>query len=201
MPYVIAEPCIDIMDRSCVDECPVDCIYVGGRMAYVNPDECIDCSACEPVCPVEAITPLDDVSDADRAFIGWSAGCCPLAAPLGGHDPNPWRNGGEDVLDAVKPSVCETLDSEKRRVVRLRSTNSRCCPLVSDAPCAAQRHLCGPAGRSDSRGNLPALSDGPGHQDPERRTAPAPRGKYRVGPRSCRVGQSVDTGALLQLGR
>jgi NAD-dependent dihydropyrimidine dehydrogenase PreA subunit len=67
MTYVIGSACVDVTDRACMDECPVDCIYVGGRMAYVNPEECIDCSACEPVCPVEAITPLDDVVDA--AFI------------------------------------------------------------------------------------------------------------------------------------
>jgi NAD-dependent dihydropyrimidine dehydrogenase PreA subunit len=55
MPYVIGEPCIDIMDTSCTEECPVDCIYEGARKLYINPGECIDCGACEPVCPVEAI--------------------------------------------------------------------------------------------------------------------------------------------------
>lgn len=55
MVFVIAEPCIDVMDRACVDECPVDCIYEGGRSLYIHPDECIDCGACEPVCPVQAI--------------------------------------------------------------------------------------------------------------------------------------------------
>jgi NAD-dependent dihydropyrimidine dehydrogenase PreA subunit len=55
MAYVIGEPCIDVMDRACVDECPVDCIYEGGRSLYIHPDECVDCGACEPVCPVEAI--------------------------------------------------------------------------------------------------------------------------------------------------
>ena len=61
MTYVIAEPCIDVKDKSCVEECPVDCIYEGDRMLYIQPDECIDCSACEPVCPVEAIAYEDDV--------------------------------------------------------------------------------------------------------------------------------------------
>jgi NAD-dependent dihydropyrimidine dehydrogenase PreA subunit len=56
MPYVIAAACIDVMDKSCIEECPVDCIYEGDRKLYVNPKECIDCGACEPVCPVEAIT-------------------------------------------------------------------------------------------------------------------------------------------------
>ncbi len=61
MTYVIAEPCIDVKDKSCVEECPVDCIYEGERMLYIHPDECVDCGACEPVCPVEAIFYEDDV--------------------------------------------------------------------------------------------------------------------------------------------
>jgi NAD-dependent dihydropyrimidine dehydrogenase PreA subunit len=59
--YVIAEPCIDVKDKSCIEECPVDCIYEGSRMLYIQPDECVDCGACEPVCPVEAIYYEDDV--------------------------------------------------------------------------------------------------------------------------------------------
>jgi len=53
--YTIAEPCVDIKDKACIEECPVDCIYEGARMLYIHPDECVDCGACEPVCPVEAI--------------------------------------------------------------------------------------------------------------------------------------------------
>jgi NAD-dependent dihydropyrimidine dehydrogenase PreA subunit len=56
MAYVIAAACIDTTDKSCVESCPVDCIYEGDRKLYINPAECIDCGACEPVCPVEAIT-------------------------------------------------------------------------------------------------------------------------------------------------
>lgn len=63
MTYVIALPCVDVKDRACVDECPVDCIYEGQRMLYIHPDECIDCGACEPVCPVEAIYYEDDLPD------------------------------------------------------------------------------------------------------------------------------------------
>ena len=61
MTYVITEPCIDVKDKSCIEECPVDCIYEGDRMLYIHPDECVDCGACEPVCPVEAIFYEDDV--------------------------------------------------------------------------------------------------------------------------------------------
>ena len=67
MAYVIAEPCIDELDQSCVAVCPVDCIkFAEGidRKAYIDPDECIDCGACQPECPVNAIFPADEVPDA-----------------------------------------------------------------------------------------------------------------------------------------
>ena len=49
MVYVIAEPCIDVKDKACVEVCPVDCIYEGPNQLLIHPDECIDCGACEPV--------------------------------------------------------------------------------------------------------------------------------------------------------
>ncbi len=59
MTYVITQPCIDLKDKSCVDVCPVSCIYIESddldRKLYIHPDECIDCGACEPECPVTAI--------------------------------------------------------------------------------------------------------------------------------------------------
>src|SRR5712692_813743 len=63
MTYVITQPCIGVKDASCVDVCPVDCIhpttgeagFEEAEMLYINPDECIDCGACEPACPVTAI--------------------------------------------------------------------------------------------------------------------------------------------------
>jgi NAD-dependent dihydropyrimidine dehydrogenase PreA subunit len=61
MTYVIAEPCVDLKDKACLEECPVDCIYEGERALYIQPDECVDCGACEPVCPVEAIFYEDDL--------------------------------------------------------------------------------------------------------------------------------------------
>ena len=63
MTYIITQSCVDVLDRTCIDECPVDCIYEGQRMLYIHPDECVDCGACEPVCPVEAIYYEDDVPD------------------------------------------------------------------------------------------------------------------------------------------
>ena len=72
MTYIIAEPCIDIKDLSCVDVCPVDCIhYEEGvdRKLFIDPNECIDCGACEPECPVEAIFPEDALPDKWNAFV------------------------------------------------------------------------------------------------------------------------------------
>jgi len=76
MPYVIAEPCINVKDKACVEVCPVDCIYeyTGADKAtfpnqlYIHPDECIDCGACEPVCPVKAIFAEDEVPDQWKNF-------------------------------------------------------------------------------------------------------------------------------------
>jgi NAD-dependent dihydropyrimidine dehydrogenase PreA subunit len=69
MTYVIGTPCIDVMDRSCIEECPVDCIYEGGRALYIHPDECVDCGACEPVCPVEAICYEDDLAEDQKPHL------------------------------------------------------------------------------------------------------------------------------------
>jgi len=55
MTYVIGAACVDVLDRSCIEVCPVDCIYVGERKSYINADECIDCGACEVECPTDAI--------------------------------------------------------------------------------------------------------------------------------------------------
>ena len=69
MPYVIAEPCIGTKDASCVEVCPVDCIYEGDDQYYIHPDECIDCGACEPECPVTAIFAEDAVPDQWTNFL------------------------------------------------------------------------------------------------------------------------------------
>jgi len=69
MTYIIAESCIGVKDRGCVDVCPVDCIYEGEDQLYIHPDECIDCGACEPECPVTAIFAEEDTPDQFKAYI------------------------------------------------------------------------------------------------------------------------------------
>jgi NAD-dependent dihydropyrimidine dehydrogenase PreA subunit len=61
--YVITEACIDCVHRTCIKECPVDCIYEGARALYIQPDECINCGACVPTCPEEAIYYEEDLPD------------------------------------------------------------------------------------------------------------------------------------------
>lgn len=77
MTYIIGEPCIGTKDTACVDACPVDCIhpkkdedgFEESQMLYINPEECIDCGACEPACPVTAIWPEDNVPDDQQKYI------------------------------------------------------------------------------------------------------------------------------------
>ncbi|MCA9823662.1 MAG: ferredoxin family protein [Dehalococcoidia bacterium] len=71
MPYVITQPCIGVKDASCVDVCPVDCIHStdDAPQYYINPDQCIDCAACELVCPVTAIFHEASVPDEWISFV------------------------------------------------------------------------------------------------------------------------------------
>jgi NAD-dependent dihydropyrimidine dehydrogenase PreA subunit len=55
MAHFIGNSCIDVLDRTCIEVCPVDCIYEGSRKLYIHPTECIDCGACLVECPVDAI--------------------------------------------------------------------------------------------------------------------------------------------------
>ena len=55
MAYVVADPCVKCKYTDCVAVCPVDCFYEGKNSVAINPDECIDCGACEPECPTTAI--------------------------------------------------------------------------------------------------------------------------------------------------
>ena len=99
MTYVIGEPCVDVLDRACVDECPVDCIYEGERMLYIHPDECVDCGACEPVCPVEAIYYEDDVPEQWRVYTKENAEF--FTEPLPGREEPLGSPGGAGKLGAV----------------------------------------------------------------------------------------------------
>ena len=96
MPYVITQPCIDVKDKSCVDVCPVSCIYIESddqdRKLYIHPDECIDCGACEPECPVNAIFEQSAVPPEWQEFIELD---------------RRWSTGSEDDKTAVRARINE----------------------------------------------------------------------------------------------
>lgn len=63
MAYVVADPCVKCKYTDCVAVCPVDCFHEGANSLIINPDECIDCGACEPECPTSAIFEEDDLPE------------------------------------------------------------------------------------------------------------------------------------------
>jgi len=69
MTYVIGTACVDVKEKSCVQECPVDCIYEGARTMYINPDECVDCGACKTICRVDAIYWEGDLPDDEQQHL------------------------------------------------------------------------------------------------------------------------------------
>lgn len=73
MAYVVCEPCHDCKYTDCVVVCPCDCFYEDSMQLYIDPTECIDCEACVPECPVEAIYPDTGVPDRWTHFIQLNA--------------------------------------------------------------------------------------------------------------------------------
>ena len=68
MTFVVTEDCIKCKYTDCVEVCPVDCFHEGPNFLVIDPEECIDCTLCEPECPVEAIFPEDDLPDGQEAY-------------------------------------------------------------------------------------------------------------------------------------
>jgi ferredoxin len=77
MTHVVAQPCWDCKYTDCVVVCPVECFYEGERILYIHPEECIDCEACVPECPVEAIFHEDNVPEEWKDFIALNAEMAP----------------------------------------------------------------------------------------------------------------------------
>lgn len=73
MTFVVNENCIKCKYTDCVEVCPVDCFHEGPNMLVIDPDECIDCTLCEPECPVEAIKSEDDLTDEEQSLLELNA--------------------------------------------------------------------------------------------------------------------------------
>jgi len=69
MTFVVTEECIKCKYTDCVEVCPVDCFHEGPNFLVIDPDECIDCTLCEPECPIEAIHSDDDVPEHQKEYI------------------------------------------------------------------------------------------------------------------------------------
>jgi len=73
MAYIVGDPCVKCKYTDCVAVCPVDCFYEGENALVINPDECIDCGACEPECPTTAIFEEGDLPARMSVYIGINA--------------------------------------------------------------------------------------------------------------------------------
>ncbi len=73
MTFVVTENCIKCKYTDCVEVCPVDCFHEGPNFLVIDPEECIDCTLCEPECPAQAIFSEDDVPDHQRNFLAINA--------------------------------------------------------------------------------------------------------------------------------
>jgi ferredoxin len=112
MPWVVTALCKDNVDTACVAECPVDCFYKPAdgssglpNQLYISPDECIDCGACEPACPWEAIFQDDSVPDVFSSDIALNAKC---------DEDRDSFEVAENSPDTHKPSPEEVAENKKK---------------------------------------------------------------------------------------
>lgn len=122
MAYVINEKCIGTTDNSCVSVCPVDCIYEVGHnlddpekplMLVIDPQECIDCGACEPACPVEAISYEDAMAEESMAFVAINA--MHTAHPSDNDGPAPeLRDAKRDIAEAAHSAYLGLVERGSR---------------------------------------------------------------------------------------
>ena len=154
MTYVIALPCVDVLDKACIEECPVDCIYEGDRMLYIHPDECVDCGACEPVCPVEAIYYEDDVPDQWKDFYNANVEFFEDLGSPGGAAKTGKINKDHPLVAALPPqgtSAEATGDRRRRRAARFPLGRARAAPSRRrPAPRWDRRPVDRDAGRPDA---------------------------------------------------
>ncbi len=84
MAFVVTEPCVGCKYTDCVVVCPCECFREGSDMLYIDPDDCIDCGACEPECPTSALY-LDlelDVPEKWKSYIALNAEKAKVCPPI-----------------------------------------------------------------------------------------------------------------------
>lgn len=69
MSYIVTQHCVDCKYTDCVAVCPVDAFHEGARILYINPDTCVNCDACVPACPVEAIYSEENLPAKFQSYI------------------------------------------------------------------------------------------------------------------------------------
>jgi len=103
MTFVVVENCIKCKYTDCVEVCPVDCFHEGPNFLVIDPDECIDCTLCEPECPINAIYAEDDLPAGQEQFLALNAelaGQWPVITQK--KDPLPDADDWKDVPDKLK---------------------------------------------------------------------------------------------------
>ena len=99
MAYVVTEPCYDCKYTDCVVVCPMDCFREGEQMLFIDPEQCIDCDACVPECPVEAIFYEENVPDAWLEFVALNREMAAIRPPIVDRkEPLADRGGKRDAL-------------------------------------------------------------------------------------------------------
>lgn len=73
MTFVVTDSCIKCKYTDCVEVCPVDCFHEGPNFLVIDPEECIDCTLCEPECPVEAIYADDEIPEGQEEYLELNA--------------------------------------------------------------------------------------------------------------------------------
>ena len=98
MAFVVTESCIKCKYMDCVEVCPVDCFHEGPNFLVIDPDECIDCTLCEPECPVEAIFSEEEIPDGQESFLKLNA---ELAKNITGVNWNFSQNIRDNVMESL----------------------------------------------------------------------------------------------------